>query len=189
MTIKRDNPDAEITLSSSLLEGGIAIAPCDTIYGILGKAPDSAEKIRDLKGRADNKPFLVLEESAQRIVDQSKSEIPDALLSLWPGPITVVVATKTGTTGFRVPDDTFLRRVLRRTGPLYSTSVNKSGSPVLNTIQDIISEFEARVSLVVDAGDFEGHLPSTVVDISTVPYTLVRLGAIDLPESIMAKTR
>ena len=50
--------DAADQLSSCLQAGGIAIAPCDTIYGILGSVPATRSKIKKVKGREEGKPFI-----------------------------------------------------------------------------------------------------------------------------------
>ena len=173
-------------LSGCLSGGGIAVAPCDTIYGILGHVPDTESGIRDIKGRAETKPFIVLQSSAELIVAASEQTIPEQLLGLWPGPLTLVVATGVGTTGFRVPADPFLRGVLDSTGPLYSTSVNFAGRPALCKISEIIDQFSDRVELIVDGGDLVGRVASTVLDVSTTPYRLLRPGAVELPEEIRA---
>ncbi len=187
--IDKNSESAGIELSRCLTQGGIAISPCDTIYGILGHVPETEEKIRSLKGRAEAKPFIVLQSSMELVIAASIQEIPEPLLMLWPGPLTLVVATSGGTTGFRIPADPLLRDVLRTTGAIYSTSVNFAGQPSLFRISEIIEQFAGQVDLVVDGGDMIGRSPSTVLDISTSPYRLLRDGAIKLPEDIRALCR
>lgn len=185
--LSKNSPSAGGDLCDCLSGMGIAIAPCDTIYGILGRAPETESRIRAIKGRAETKPFIILQSSAELILASSAQTIPGVLLDLWPGPLTLVVSSATGTTGYRVPADPFLRAILETTGALYSTSVNLAGQPSLSKTSDIIDQFMDRVDLIVTAGDLVGRVTSTVLDISTTPYRLLRAGAIELPEGILAQ--
>jgi L-threonylcarbamoyladenylate synthase len=86
-----------------------------------------------------------------------------------------------GTTAFRCPGDEWLREIIKEVGvPLYSTSVNKSGSPILDTIKDIKSVFEEEVDLIVDDGDKKNSLPSTLVKIEKNGYSILRQGSINI---------
>ena len=81
----------------------------------------------------------------------------------------------------RCPGDQWLRSVIKAAGsPVYSTSVNRSGSPVLTKVSDIRDEFESEVSLIVDDGDSESSVPSTIVKIEDGKFTVVREGAVRL---------
>ena len=64
--------------------------------------------------------------------------------------------------------------------PIYSTSVNRSGSPVLSKVKDIVEEFETDVSLIVDGGDSMSSVPSTIVKLTDDGYEVVRDGVIKL---------
>ena len=189
MIVHQDNPQATEYLIRCLKNEGVAITPCDTIYGIVGKAPETDGKMRTLKGRSESKLFIVLQPTVSDVSKVCLDEIPDILLSLWPGPLTLVVRSATGPIGCRVPGDGFLRNVLRQTGPLYSTSVNFANRPSLWRITDITAQFESKVDLIIDGGDLEGRLPSTVLDISAFPYRILRDGAAALPEEVLSLCR
>ena len=176
--------NAADTLSACLIDKGIAIAPCDTIYGILGCVPGAEERIREIKGRGKKKPFLVLHSTVESIIDLALETIPAPVLALLPGPLTLIVPTKKGKTGLRVPADDFLKSVLERTGPLFSTSVNLSGEPPMWRISEIKKNFYEKVDIIVDGGDLAGKAPSTILDISEKPFTIVRRGAATLPEEV-----
>ena len=157
---------------------GIVIMPCDTIYGIVGVAPDSENIIRKLKGRKETKPFLLLirKEWVSRF---TKIEIDKYFMDLWPGPLTLIVPGHNGKTiALRVPDDDRLQNILSvLKEPLFSTSVNRSGYESLYKGDDIEKEFGSEIDLFVNEGDLEGGIPSTIVDISQKPYKLLREGA------------
>ena len=176
---------AAASLSSCLIDKGIAIAPCDTIYGILGTVSDAEKRIRKIKGRGEQKPFLVLHAAVESIADIALEPIPAPVLDLLPGALTLIVQTKEGKKGFRVPADNFLKTVLERTGPLFSTSVNFSGEPPLWRIGEIKKLFGEKVDIIIDGGDLPGKLPSTILDISKKPFTIVRTGAVLLPEEVL----
>ena len=163
---------------TTLLDIAIVIMPCDTIYGIIGVAPDSENKIRELKGREETKPFLLLIEK-EWVPRFTKMKIDRYFLNLWPGPLTLIVPGLRGSSiALRVPNDNRLQNLLSSLNePLYSTSVNKSGYDNLFKSYDIEKEFGSKVDLFVNEGDLEGGIPSTIIDISQKPYKLIRQGA------------
>jgi L-threonylcarbamoyladenylate synthase len=175
------DPELAGRLAGLLAAGGVAIMPCDTIYGIVGLAPDSEARLRELKGRGE-KSFLQLIAGPDWLPRYGGLVLPEALASYWPGPLTLIFPVGQGSVALRVPADPRLRALLQRLErPLYSTSVNNSGQPSLWRIADILEQFEAAVDVVVDAGDLPGRLPSTIVDVSRRPYRILRQGALTLP--------
>ncbi len=187
MRIPCDSPDAFPALVRTLREGRPAIAPGDTMYGIIGIAPEADNAIRALKGRGEDKPFLLLLRDASWLARLSDSSLPRSLERYWPGPLTVVFAARAGgTVAVRVPDSPFLARLLDAVGkPLFSTSVNRSGSAPLTSIEDICREFERDVALIYDGGDAAPRPPSTLVDVTVRPFRVLRRGAVELgPEDL-----
>lgn len=161
-----------------LVETGIVIMPCDTIYGIVGIFPYSESKIRDIKGREEKKPFLILIRK-EWITRFTKIKIKKYFLDLWPGPLTLIVPGYKGDTiALRVPDDIRLQNILLKLDQaLYSTSVNKSGMASLETANEIAKEFGPEVDLFINEGDLKGGKPSTIIDLTQNPYKLIRQGA------------
>lgn len=181
------DPSLFDTLIDILEKLGIAIIPCDTIYGIVGIAPESEQRIRVLKGR-EEKSFLRLIPSSDWLSRFTDCSLPPQLERFWPGPLTIIFPAKVEqhkSVALRIPDDPLLLRLMRRLAkPLFSTSVNISGQPVLWRIRDILKMFEDKVDLVVDAGDRAGAVPSTIIDITEKPYKVLRRGAVGLPREI-----
>ena len=163
---------------SILSNEGLVIMPCDTVYGIIGIYPATDNKIREIKGRGENKPFLILIKK-EWIHNFTKIKINNYLLNLWPGPLTIIVpGLNNDTIALRVPDDKRLQKLLLELKkPLYSTSVNKSGQQTLETEHAIESEFGNKVDLFVKEGDLIGSRPSTIIDITQLPYKILRNGA------------
>ncbi len=171
---------------SLLKNGKIAILPTDTVYGFSGivdKDSGCDSRIRKIKGREETKPMIQLISSAEDLFKYTSDKIPTELLSYWPGPLTIIVNDlRTGkTTAFRCPGDKWLRDLIKAVGkPLYSTSVNRSGFPVLQKEKDIVSEFEKEADVIVLDGDTENGLPSTIVGIENGNVKIIRQGCLEI---------
>ena len=188
MVVKATDPEGFRSLVRVLASGGVAIAPGDTMYGLVGVAPDSGERIREIKGRGEDKPFLRLLPDPSWVVKLSPLAVPARLLRYWPGPLTLVFpAYAGGTVALRVPDSPFLRELLEAVGsPLYSTSVNRAGSAPLQTVEEMRNAFEDLVDLIYDAGDLAPGPPSTLVDVTSRPCRVLRPGALLLSAEDLA---
>jgi len=168
-------------LTKHLSARNIAIIPCDTIYGIVGVAPDTEQQLRDVKGREETKPFiqLITRSLLPRITD---TQIPQRVLDFWPGALTLVVkSVHGGTVAIREPADPFLQAVLTNLGsPLYSTSVNSSGMPAFTHFHEMVVHFNEVIPLFLQGDENQGTVPSTILDITKEPYRLIRQGDVDV---------
>lgn len=171
---------------SVLKSNGIVILPTDTVYGFSGivkKDSGTDVKIREIKGRSEDKPFIQLISDPDDIYKYTNQKIPKSLLKNWPGPLTIIAKNLDGktTTAYRCPGDEWLRKIIRNCGfPLYSTSVNKSGYPILETEDEIVKIFESEVDLIVLDGDRKKSLPSTIVMLEDDNYKVLRQGAVEV---------
>ncbi len=183
MVARAADPGSEALLARTLSEGGVAVIPCDTMYGIAGAAPDTEKRIRAIKGRGETKPFLQLIAHASWVARLSDFVLPQKLAQYWPGPLTIIFPARDGgTVALRLPDSPFLRQLMEAVGrPLYSTSVNRAGKEPMFDIELIKKEFERDVDLIFDAGNLPPGPPSTLVDVSTRPYRILRTGALRIP--------
>ncbi|AIN94732.1 L-threonylcarbamoyladenylate synthase [Treponema putidum] len=182
MVISKQDPKALELAVSILKKGEIIIIPTDTVYGFSGIIPFTKEKIIKIKKRGAEKSFIGLIEKPQDIYKYTDTFIPSYILELWPAPLSIIVKDRTGggTSAFRCPDDKWLRDLIGKTGsPIYSTSVNYSGEPVLSNIGDIIREFEDKVSLIIDGGEQKG-LASTIVSLIDKEPCIIRQGSLNL---------
>lgn len=177
-------------------QGGVIAFRTDTFYG-LGADPFNATavaKIRELKGREENKPILLLladiSEADRFIADRSK-EFEEVARKFWPGPLTIVgravanlpveITAGTGTVGVRVPADSSVRELVRQCGgAVTATSANPSGSDPARSAKNVFDYFGDRIDLVIDGGEVTATEPSTVVDVTTSPMRIIRQGAADL---------
>ena len=197
---KNDNDSIDVT-ASTIKAGGIVIIPTDTVYGFSGivdikslKAHyETDAKIRAIKGRSESKPLIQLIAKPEDLRLYTDDEIPDTLLSKWPGALTIIVHIKedsplaanaipeSHTVAFRCPGDAWLREIIKKCGaPIFSTSVNRSGQPVLDTEAAIKAEFENEVDLIINDGDKKGALPSTLVMLENGQIKVLRQGSVQI---------
>ena len=199
MILNKADPTSIQTTADTLKRGGIVIIPTDTVYGFSGIVDlksaatpyETDAKIRAIKGRAETKPLIQLIARPEDLRFYTDDEIPDTLLSKWPGALTIIVHTKKDsplaehaalpTIAFRCPGDAWIREVISATGaPIFSTSVNRSGQPVLDTTAAITQEFSNEVDLIIDDGDKKGALPSTLVALENGETRILRQGTVIL---------
>ena len=192
---KTDEKSAEKT-AQILKNGGITIIPTDTVYGfsgivdLEGKTDYQTDvKIRATKGRAETKPLIQLIAKPEDLKLYTNDKIPSKLLEKWPGALTIIVHTKEDcplcsklpTVAFRCPGDPWLRKVIELCGaPIFSTSVNRSSQPVLDTVEAIKNEFEKDSDLIIDDGDKKGALPSTLVCMENGDIKILRQGSVEI---------
>lgn len=186
---KSDNNSKELCINA-INKNQILIIPTDTVYGfsaIVKEKSDTDLKIRKIKGRAETKPFIQLIPTPESIKKYTNQSIPQKLLDYWPGPLTIIVedirlqGKEIHTTAFRCPGDQWLRSILSEISePVYSTSVNRSGNPVLDTEKEIIEEFNSEVDLIVLDGDKKGAVASTIVSVADGEVKVLREGAVKI---------
>ena len=177
-----------------IARGGVIAFRTDTFYG-LGADPFNAsavQKVRDLKGREENKPILVLISDAEqlgRLIESRSPAFDELAKQFWPGALTIIgratdqlpdeLTAGTKTIGVRLPDDDRVRALLRACGgALTATSANPSGEPPARTAADALKYFDDTVDLIVDGGSARTDQPSTVVDARGSEVKLVREGVV-----------
>ena len=164
------------TIAAALKDGQIVLLPTDTIYGLHAAAGNAAavEAIAALKARDESKRFVVIAASTDQLLAYG-AVVPDVLRSVWPAPLTAVLPHHDGSVAVRVPDLPWLRALLEQTGPLISTSANRSGEPPIQRPSELAPELQERVDWALDAGPREGK-PSTIVDFTGDEVSFIREG-------------
>lgn len=184
MTYLKSYNNIKNICADSLKKGNVIIVPTDTVYGFSGIVDDkynTAEIIRNIKGRSESKSFIQLIANPEDIKKYTNDFIPQKLLSLWPGPLTIIVNSSKSneTIAFRCPGDKWIRDIIQETGkPIFSTSVNRSGEMILDTESSIINEFEKSVDFIVLDGNKKNSLPSTIIKLIDNKWTVMRQGAV-----------
>lgn len=180
--MKRWNVDAapsaaQISEIAALLRaGGVVLLPTDTIYGLHALAADQNARMRveEIKGREAGKRFITIAANIDQLEDLN-AEVPGDLRKIWPAPLTAVLRCGGATLAARVPDLPWLRDLLERTGPLISTSANRSGEPAISTPSDLAPEVLRGVDGIVDAGGRQGKA-SAIVDFTGAEPRFIREG-------------
>ncbi len=178
VSIERDGPDAaRAALERCVGEGGVAIFPADTLYGLACDplAAEAIERIRSLKGRDANKPSAVMYFSPlamRELVSGLGARSRQAVADLLPGPVTLVVANPERRYPLASPDGAATLGVRLIEGPLagamtpiLQTSANHSGAPPPRSFEEIEEDVLGAADLAIDGGELIGA-PSTVVDLS-----------------------
>ena len=179
--------------------GGLVAFPTETVYGLGGDAtdPTAAAKIYAAKGRpADNPLIIHIADPGEAAQYTVTSELFDRLAAAFmPGPLTVVlparsVIPRTVTAGLetvavRCPVHPVARALIRASGvPIAAPSANLSGSPSPTTAAHVREDMEGRIDMILDGGDSEIGLESTIVKIEDDgSLTVLRPGAIT-PEDL-----
>jgi L-threonylcarbamoyladenylate synthase len=163
-------------LADVLRGGGVALLPTDTIYGLHAIATNrqAIERIRAMKGRGDDKPFVIIASSVEQLRDLGAT-VPEQLSGIWPAPLTAILATDETTIAARIPDLGWLRALLDRTGPIVSTSANRSGEPPVSSPDLLADDLQNGLDALLDQGPREGK-PSTIVDFTADEPRVIREG-------------
>lgn len=180
--------------SEVISNSGVIAFRTDTFYGLGANPFDRAAvaRVRELKGRDDNKPILLLisdPEQVERLISVCSDEFNIAARKFWPGPLTIIgaavaalpeeITSGTGTVGVRLPADENVRELVRQCGGvLTATSANPSGREPARSAQEVAEYFPRGLDLIVDGGEVSATEPSTVLDVSSSPPRVVRAGAI-----------
>ncbi len=185
----------------ALGHGRVVVFPTDTVYGVaasvwslVGVAGVFALKRRPIEVAL---PILVsgVEDLAELDVELNEPARRLAA-AFWPGALTMfvwapsararTVGASTNSVGLRVPHDQALLALLRETGPLVVTSANEHGRAPCESAEEVLAVFEGREGWagVYDGGERHGVV-STVVDLTSAPWRVLRHGA--LSESSLAE--
>ena len=173
-TVAGEPSDREIEeIAAVLLSGGIVLLPTDTIYG-LHASPEYAARIAAIKGRDETKSFVMIAAS----VEQAESlgvVVPDEIREVWPAPLTAILNKSNSTVAIRVPDVGWLRSLLEQTGPLISTSANRSGEAPITQPNQLARDLLDALDGIVDAGERDGKA-SAIVDFTGAEPRVLREG-------------
>lgn len=179
-----------IAQAAELLRSGVLIAfPTDTVYGLSCRSGDpiALTRIFEAKRRPPEKLVAMLAASLDqaRELGYATDVRAEALAARWwPGPLTIVLADASDPTkptqAFRAPDHPVALDLIRRSGPLPTSSANRSSEPEALEADDVLIAFADTdlVAAVVDGGRVPGGTASTVVDLSVVPARIRREGPI-----------
>ncbi len=152
-------------LISILNSGGIAVVRTDTLYGLLARAEDEAavKKVYEVKQRDPSKSCIVLiADSSQAYGDLSNTIVSDGIPTsiLVDAPKAPAWLLRTNNQlAHRIPNNDFLKDVIRETGPLIAPSANPESLPPASTIDEARAYFGDVVDIYIDGGAVSSDIP------------------------------
>ncbi|RTY96887.1 threonylcarbamoyl-AMP synthase [Flavobacterium franklandianum] len=181
-----------------LLKNELIAIPTETVYGLAGNAYNETaiKKIFELKKRPFYNPLIIHLKSASCISDVAL-EIPESALILattfWPGPLTLVlkkqphisdlVTAGKETVAIRVPNHPVALALLDQLDfPLAAPSANPFGSISPTNAEHVYNYFGEELNVILDGGECEKGLESTIIGFENNQPVLYRHGSISLEE-------
>ncbi len=186
---------AAVARAATLLRGGDLVAlPTETVYGLAANAfnAEAVAKIYKVKGRPAHNPIIVHVaslEMARRCVAEWPAQADKLARAFWPGPLTVVlprssqvpnIVTAGGVTvGLRWPSHPLMQAVIRACGfPLAAPSANLSSEVSPTNAGHVRKSLGGQIRLIVDGGQSQVGIESTVLDLTVRPPSVLRPGMI-----------
>lgn len=184
----------------------LASFPTDTVPA-LAAHPERADLIFVAKQRSLDKPLILMAGQEDDLWDYVTGSAEAQRLwqavaaQYWPGALTLVLPASSkvppalnpnhpGTIGIRVPNHAIAQTILRHTGPLATTSANRSGEPALQTMPEIAETFPQVLMLSPEEplmranpalhGSLGSGVPSTVIQWTEKGWVILRQGAVVL---------
>ena len=187
--------DHAVKRAATLLRAGELVAlPTETVYGLAANAlnPAAVAKIFAAKGRPAHNPLIVHIASLEqaRACAAAWPPLAETLArAFWPGPLTLVLPRSTAipdlvtaggnTVGLRWPSHPFIQAVIRECGfPLAAPSANLSNRISPTNASHVFEQLGDPLALIVDGGQSQVGIESTVLDISSGAPRVLRPGMI-----------
>ncbi|MFW6357795.1 MAG: L-threonylcarbamoyladenylate synthase [Chroococcales cyanobacterium] len=183
-------------LIAGAIAGNVVSFPTDTVPALAVK-PNFSEAIFAAKGRSKEKPLILMGASLEQLLPYIQTT-PEAFevwqgiaQQYWPGSLTLVLPaseklppeinpTDPTTIGVRIPNQPTALKILSQTGPLATTSANRSGEPPLRTMKAIDAAFPSVLTLEEEEAVKGSGVPSTVAKWTGTGWEILRQGSIFL---------
>ena len=194
---------AKIKEAAQLVEAGALVAfPTETVYGIACRVKaDSLKKLDSLKGRSPDKSYTLhisQKTDVEKYVPTIALRAQKLIENAWPGPLTIVFELddkdikkqkhslekevfeslyKNNSIGIRCPDHPIATQLLQAINyPVVAPSANITGKPPATDADQVLSQLEGQVELLLDAGPCKYKKNSTVAKISKTGLEILRAG-------------
>lgn len=207
METKLLKPNKEsIELACKLLQDGEVVGvPTETVYGLAGDSRngEAIKKIFKAKGRPADNPLIVhisnldMLKGVVRYVSDDAKELMDAF---WPGPLTIIMPkgneicneTCAGldSVGVRMPSNPIAHEIIEKSKvPFSAPSANISGKPSPTNATDVFVDMNGRIPLIIDGGECDAGVESTVISTLTDTPIILRPGVItkEMIENVLGK--
>lgn len=193
---KEDIKQAAVILKN----GGLVAFPTETVYGLGANAFDETAvlNIFKAKGRPADNPLIVhiySENQLSEIVSEIPKKAKILMDKFWPGPLTIVmkksdnipniVSAGLNTVAVRMPVNETAFNLLKECNlPIAAPSANTSGKPSPTTFKHVFEDMNGKIDAVIDGGNCEVGVESTVIDLTEDIPMLLRPGGITLEQLI-----
>lgn len=185
----------DLSLAGKILaEGGLVAFPTETVYGLGANALDdeAVKNIYKAKGRPSDNPLIVHIAKKEDIVPLVKEVTPKAqalMEAFFPAPLTIILkkSAKVGNTvsggldtvAIRMPKNEIARKLIELSGcPIAAPSANTSGLPSPTRYKYVVDDMMDKIDAIIDGGDCEYGVESTVITLATEKPVILRPGAI-----------
>lgn len=196
----------DIALAGEILKnGGLVAFPTETVYGLGANAlnENAVKGIFAAKGRPIDNPLIVhvsRKEDIGALVEEIPQKAKKLIDAFFPGPITVimkksalinpVVSGGLDTVAIRMPKNETARAVIESSGvPIAAPSANTSGLPSPTKARHVILDMNGKIDAIVDGGDCEFGVESTVITLAGEKPVILRPGAVtkEMLESVIGE--
>ena len=168
----------------------------ETVYGLACESSSSSaiKKVYSLKQRPSCNPLIIHVDSVDlaekiSVINNDSRKI---MKEFWPGPLTLILTRKKNnlvhdlavsgldTIAIRIPSSKFVLKLISKLNkPIAAPSANESGYISATDADHVVDSFGKKVDLIIDSGRTEYGVESTILDMTTNPYEIKRLGVID----------
>lgn len=196
LEIDKENLEKMDIVKEIISSGDLVAFPTETVYGLGadGLNPKAVKKIFEAKGRPQDNP-LILHVSSVEMLERLVVEVSDTARALikefWPGPLTIifeksdvvpdVITAGLKTVAIRMPKNEIALELIRISDtPIAAPSANISGRPSPTDGKTTYEDLKGKIPLIIDGGNTEVGLESTVLDLTSTPAMVLRPGAITL---------
>lgn len=194
------NPEKpKIKIAANIIKsGGVVAFPTETVYGLGANAlnPEAIKKIFEAKGRPLDNPLIVHindKKDVYRLAKQIPKSAEKLMDKFWPGPLTLIlnkskivpeiVTAGLDSVAIRLPSNKIALELIKESNaPIVAPSANLSGKPSPTLAKYVIQDLLGKINVIIDGGETEIGLESTVLDLTTNPPTLLRPGKVSLEE-------
>ncbi len=196
----------DIKLAGEIIAmGGLVAFPTETVYGLGADAlnDDAVKSIYTAKGRPSDNPLIVHIADKDDIIPLVREVTPKAqalIDKFFPAPLTIILpkSEKVGsvvsggldTVAIRMPENETARALIKAAGcPVAAPSANTSGLPSPTKARYVIDDMSGKIDAVIEGGDCEFGVESTVITLATETPTILRPGAVtkEMIEAVIGK--
>lgn len=178
-------------LCKKLEHGKAFLCSTDTVLGLMTPVNREGKDTLDTIKKRINKPYLIiigsLSQTEYFIESETKAALFPLFKALWPGPTSLIIPAKKGlplycvssenTVALRFPAHEGLQKAALLYNGIFSTSANIHGMPIPKTVAEVDPAILNHIAaIIIDDTSAEPVTPSTIIDCTTKPYTIVREG-------------